>query len=107
MQYLLEILVALFILCIAGMSMHDNDQIKVVRKNDQIIEECNAGEGTDRTVDLPKGKRLVSAQAGEERGDVWYLLEDMNANYEPKTYIFKESTERRESEITITFVEHK
>ena len=36
-----------------------------------------------------------------------YLLENMDANYEPKTYIFKESNEHGNSEITITFVEHK
>ena len=77
-----------------------------------IISGCNTitrSYGGDQTIDLPQGKKLVpyTVQWESKNNNIWYLIEDMDANYEPKTYVFKECSNYGNLEGSITFVEHR
>ena len=65
--------------------------------------------GGTTTIDIPAGKRLVpyTVQWESSSHNIWYLIEDAPANYVPKTYEFKESSNFGAMEGEIIFIEHK
>lgn len=64
--------------------------------------------GGSSTIDLPAGKKLVPYTVQWDRNaNIWYLTEDAEPGYQPKTYEFKESSNLGVMEGTLTFVEHK
>ena len=65
--------------------------------------------GGTSTIDLPPGKRLVpyTVQWEGTTHDIWYLVEDAPADYVPKTYEFKESSNIGALQGEVVFVEHK
>ena len=64
--------------------------------------------GGSSTIDLPAGKKLVPYTVQwDKNSNIWYLTEDAPADYKPKTYEFKESSNLGVMEGTLTFVEHK
>ena len=57
------------------------------------------------TIVLPKGEKLVDVTW---RGNnLWYLTEPMDADYKPKTKIFREDSNLGILEGTVTFVESR
>lgn len=61
--------------------------------------------GGSMTIVLPKGEKLVDVTW---RGNnLWYLTEPMDADYEPKTKIFREDSNLGILEGTVTFVESR
>jgi len=64
--------------------------------------------GGTSTIDLPSGKKLVpyTVQWEPKGSNIWYLTEDAEAGYSPKTYTFHESSNLGALEGTIEFVEH-
>jgi hypothetical protein len=64
--------------------------------------------GGTSTVNLPAGKKLVpyTVQWEPQSSDLWYLLEDAPADYKPKTYEFRETSNYGQMEGIIVFVEH-
>lgn len=64
--------------------------------------------GGSTTIDLPTGKKLVpyTVQWEPKGSNIWYLTEDAEAGYSPKTYTFHESSNLGALEGTIEFVEH-
>ena len=65
--------------------------------------------GGTTTVDLPVGKKLVpyTVQWESKNSNLWYLVEDAEPEYNPKTYEFKETSNMGMAEGKIVFVEHK
>lgn len=61
--------------------------------------------GGDITINLEPGEKLVEATWKES--NLWYLVEPMDSNYEPKIKVFKENSLCGVLEGTVTFVEHK
>ncbi len=59
--------------------------------------------GGNMTVNLNAGERLVEVTWKEN--SVWYLVEPMDSNYEPKTKVFKENSMLGIAEGSITFIE--
>ncbi len=59
--------------------------------------------GGELEVMLPKNKMLINATW--KGNNLWYLYEDMPADYEPKTKIFKEKATYGIMEGTIIFIE--
>ena len=64
--------------------------------------------GGTTTIDLPQGKKLVpyTVQWENKGSNIWYLTEDAEYGYTPKTYTFHESSNLGTLEGTIEFVEH-
>ena len=63
--------------------------------------------GGTTTIELPAGKKLVpyTVQWEPKGSNIWYLTEDAEAGYQPKTYTFHESSNLGTLEGTIEFVE--
>ena len=59
--------------------------------------------GGSKTITLPKGEKLVEVTWKENI--LWYLIEPMDADYEPKTKTFREDSNLSILEGTVTFVE--
>jgi hypothetical protein len=65
--------------------------------------------GGTSTIELPVGKKLVpyTVQWESKNSHIWYLMEDAEPGYEPKTYTFHESSNMGVMEGTIIFHENK
>ena len=65
--------------------------------------------GGTTTIDIPAGKKLVpyTVQWEPKSASIWYLTEDTEPGYTPKTYEFHESSNMGAMEGKIIFVEHK
>lgn len=61
--------------------------------------------GGNVTINLEPGERLVEATWKES--NLWYLVEPMDSNYEPKVKVFKERSMYGVLEGSVTFVENK
>ena len=61
--------------------------------------------GGNMTVNLPPGKKLINATWKDN--DVWYLVEDMEEGYTPKTKQLIENSQYGLINGKITFVESK
>lgn len=61
--------------------------------------------GGNITINLAPGERLV--EATWKNSDLWYLVEPMDSDYEPKTKVFKESSLWGAFEGSVPFVEYK
>ena len=61
--------------------------------------------GGSYKVILPKGQRLI--EATWKGADLWYLTEDMDSAYMPKTKTFQEDSQWGVFEGSITFIENK
>ena len=64
--------------------------------------------GGTTTVNLPKGKKLVpyTVQWETRNSSLWYLTEDAEPGYTPKTYEFNETSNMGVLEGKIIFQEH-
>ena len=64
--------------------------------------------GGTTTVDIPAGKKLVpyTVQWEAKNSNLWYLVEDAEPGYTPKTYEFKETSNLGAAEGKVLFVEH-
>ena len=60
--------------------------------------------GGDITINLAPGEKLVEATWKES--NLWYLTEDAEEGYKPKTYEFCETSNMGFLEGSITFQEH-
>lgn len=67
---------------------------------DQVISRKFGG---NTTINLKPGERLVEATWKEN--NIWYLVEHMDSNYEPKVKTLKESSVLGVAEGSITFIE--
>ena len=61
--------------------------------------------GGSMTVTLPKGQKLMMATWKE--GDLWYLVEEMEKDYIPKTKNFIECSEFGMLNGKVTFIENR
>lgn len=61
--------------------------------------------GGNVTINLEPGEKLIEATWKES--NLWYLVEPMDSNYEPKVKVFKESSMYGVLEGSVTFVENK
>ena len=59
--------------------------------------------GGTTTIKLDPGQKLIEATWKES--SLWYLTEPMESEYEPKTKVFKESSEWRALEGKVIFIE--
>lgn len=59
--------------------------------------------GGTTTIKLDPGQKLIEATWKES--SLWYLTEPMESGYEPKTKVFKESSEWRALEGKVIFIE--
>ena len=64
--------------------------------------------GGTTTIDIPAGKKLVpyTVQWEPKESNLWYLTEDVEPGYKPKSYEFRESSNLGALEGKIVFVEH-
>lgn len=58
------------------------------------------------TIKLERGEKLIEA-TWKGDGDLWYLVEQMDSDYIPKTKVFKESSMIGVMEGSVTFIESK
>ena len=63
--------------------------------------------GGKRTIELPKGQKLVEATWKGDGNSLWYLTEPMDADYTPKIKIFQEDSRFGVLEGSVVFVESK
>lgn len=64
--------------------------------------------GGTATIDVDPGKRIIPYTVQWDKGNnIWYLTEDAPADYQPKTYVFKESSNLGMMQGEIIIVEHK
>lgn len=61
--------------------------------------------GGNITINLAPGERLI--EATWKKSDLWYLVEPMDSDYEPKVKVFKESSLYGVLEGSVTFIETK
>lgn len=61
--------------------------------------------GGETTIKLPKGKKLIEATWKDN--NLWYLYEDMDSNYIPKTKVFQEESDYGVLNGKVIFVESK
>lgn len=61
--------------------------------------------GTTTTIRLEKGQKLTLATWKES--SIWYLTEEMDSDYKPKTKVFQESSLYGVLEGKVTFIESK
>ena len=64
--------------------------------------------GGTTTIDLPVGKKLVpyTIQWEPDDSNLWYLTEDAEEGYIPKTYEFHESSNMGIMQGSVKFIEH-
>lgn len=62
--------------------------------------------GGNKTIELPKGKRLIEV-TWKDNSSLWYLTEDMDSTYVPKTKYFQEESRFGVMEGCVKFVESK
>jgi hypothetical protein len=64
--------------------------------------------GGTSTIDVDPGKRIIPYTVQwDKNANIWYLTEDAPADYQPKTYVFKESSNLGMMEGEVIIVEHK
>ena len=64
--------------------------------------------GGTTTIDIDPGMRIIPYTVQWDRNaDIWYLTEEAPADYKPKTYVFKESSNMGVMEGEVIIVEHK
>lgn len=64
--------------------------------------------GGTTTVDVDPGMRIIPQTVQWDRNaNIWYLTEEAPADYKPKTYVFKESSNMGAMEGEVVIVEHK
>lgn len=64
--------------------------------------------GGTTTIDVDPGMRIIPYTVQWDRNaDLWYLTEEAPADYQPKTYVFKESSSMGMMEGEVIIVEHK
>jgi len=64
--------------------------------------------GGTTTIDVDPGMRIIPYTVQWDRSDdIWYLTEEAPADYKPKTYVFKESSNMGVMEGEVIIVEHK
>ena len=87
----LIILVACVVFALSLVSCTENDKVKNF--------------GGNMKVELPKGKKLIFVTWKED--DLWYLVEDMEEGYVPKTKEFIENSSFGMLNGKVTFTERK
>lgn len=65
--------------------------------------------GGSSTIDIPAGQKLVpyTVQWEPKNANIWYLTEPAEDGYEPRQYLFNESSNLGIMQGTIIFQEHK
>lgn len=64
--------------------------------------------GGTTTVDIDPGMRIIPYTVQwDGNANIWYLTEEAPADYQPKTYVFKESSNMGMMEGKVIIVEHK
>ena len=61
--------------------------------------------GGETNIKLPKGKKLIDATWKDN--NLWYLYEDMDSNYIPKTKVFQEASDYGVLNGKVIFIESK
>lgn len=62
--------------------------------------------GGEETIHLPKGEKLLEV-TWKDNSNLWYLVEDMDSNYTPKTKTFQEDSRFGILEGKVIFIENK
>lgn len=60
------------------------------------------------TIDIPEGKKLIpyTVQWESRNSSIFYLLDDTEPDYNPKTYTLQVSSKSGTIERTVKFIEH-